>query len=1523
MEVAALGLKVEGVQQIDQAATSLEKLGKASESAESSAKKFNSGAKETKRDIEALGAAASKAAQEEAKLAAMAEKAGMSVNQMKAALRGVPAQFTDIAVSLQGGMSPLTVFLQQGGQLKDMFGGAGMAARALGGYIAGLVNPLSVGATAVIALSAAYYQGSKEANAFRTALASTGNSAGLTTSALISYSESISSAVGTQGKAVESLNMFITAGVRGTDTLAQFTQTAIEWEKATGEGVDEVAEKFRALQDDPLKAALKLNEGMNFLTLSVYEQIKSLEEQGRSTDAAKVAMEALDSAMADRSKSIIENLGYMEIAANGVASAFKSMWDGLKNVGRDESLETQLAGIDAEIEQLSSKNTKASNLRIAALQRERGALVDKIDAERINAAASQYSAEQVKNQVAWDKIRESNLDKQTKMERELTQVRNAAAAAGVTGAALEEQLAAVREKYAEKTKKASQSDQNAYKSILVEINKKIAAVEKEISTGEKLTEAEQLRLRLQEEIATRGRKISKQEIEQAEAKIKQLEALERYNEALKYTDKAIEDYTKAQQAALAKIDESVEKLRLEEEAHELAEEKNISHAEAVERLTIARLDEARAQIAQGAGTAEELRLIDLQIAKRKQMLALLEGKAGREASEKAFKELEKAGEKSAKFIQDTLSDYIMSGGKDAATYLERIFRNLVLQPVVNYGVQGVLGAMGIGESSGGGGVGGIASNISSLNSLGNLLNGGLASSVGGVIGSLGSAIGSSALASVATGMKGATLAAGLAGPTTAGASGLVGLGSTIGAAMPYIGGALAVASLLKGAFSGEHRTGSQYGIAYDGEVINRRRDQTYTNAGQNYRNPYGTGAALETGRAYLLEGADPSDADASVAKAIEVTAAGIDDLFALLGSEARLTGFWAGFETSGKGRGGVMSGGMLADGTIFGESGQGDNYAGTLYEKFSSTSPDFEQALKDFELDLKQVTLQALQAADDLPSSISKMLEGVETELMAEDAVDALLVKIQGIATGAAQLGSALDLMDLSRPAGNIIDFTAALSEFNGGLENSLNLLSSFYTSFYSEEERMRTAAEQMNKALAAIDISIDPMLGDEAKAQYRAAVDAALAAGDAELYAALLNMSSQFASIADYAADAAKKAADDAKKAEEDARQSLIDAAWDNFEAAVDRETELINERISSVQESITALNSMQEMLRMNARQLYGTIDAAAQMQAVQGMLYVENALDSVRGGASILGFTGLEDSITAARSGISNSNNYASAFDQQRDALILAGQLTELGDLTDVQLSVEEKQLKVLNEQLSYYESLMRKASDMMSGIDTLIDKTLTPEAAYEILMRVLHGDTTTVEQKPPVSSGGSSDGAVFGPGSGSAASSPYSRTEVRLTRALNGDASAFAEIAAIKQAMHSFDGTGDLAGLMAATIAAGGTALDVSREYGYDLKQLESVLSEAGVPAYEQGTPFVPETGLALLHQGEAVIPKAYNPFSGASSAQRGSTASDALLVQLINDNRTQAGEIIRLNGRIARLLERWDGDGLPETREVANA
>ncbi|QJI40470.1 phage tail tape measure protein [Pseudomonas sp. ADAK2] len=52
-------------------------------------------------------------------------KTGVSSAQTQAALRQLPAQFSDIFTSLAGGQNPLMVLIQQGGQIKDSFGGVG------------------------------------------------------------------------------------------------------------------------------------------------------------------------------------------------------------------------------------------------------------------------------------------------------------------------------------------------------------------------------------------------------------------------------------------------------------------------------------------------------------------------------------------------------------------------------------------------------------------------------------------------------------------------------------------------------------------------------------------------------------------------------------------------------------------------------------------------------------------------------------------------------------------------------------------------------------------------------------------------------------------------------------------------------------------------------------------------------------------------------------------------------------------------------------------------------------------------------------------------------------------------------------------------------------------------------------------------------------------------------------------------------------------------------------------------------
>lgn len=350
---------------------------------------------------------------------------GKTAGELQWALRGVPAQLSDIAVSIEGGMPLMTVFMQQGFQLRDMFGSWGAAGRGVTMSLIGMVTPLTAVAAGVLALSAAYYYGSKERDAFLRSLVMTGDAAGVSTDGLVIMSRQISDSVGTQAKATEALVAFVDAGVKGQSELRKYTQTAIEWERATGEGVDKTAAKFASLQEDPLAAVQKLNEGTNFLTAAVYEQIKSLQDQGDETAAAEVAMDALDTAMRDRSKRIVESLGWIEKAWRGIKDAAAGAADAMANAGRPPTkedelvrLRTEIANKEPSLKSDSATVRKQTQGRIDELRGREWELMNEINDEVLGGVQQQADRLALAARVASDKAHEKYKSKPEKKEDE-------------------------------------------------------------------------------------------------------------------------------------------------------------------------------------------------------------------------------------------------------------------------------------------------------------------------------------------------------------------------------------------------------------------------------------------------------------------------------------------------------------------------------------------------------------------------------------------------------------------------------------------------------------------------------------------------------------------------------------------------------------------------------------------------------------------------------------------------------------------------------------------------------------------------------------------------------------------------------------------------------------------------------------------------------------------------------------------------------------------------------------------------
>lgn len=395
-DIAVLGIRVESGEAVS-AAEDLDKLTKAGERAEAAAGNVGLQAKSSGVSIKDLASSTQSAEQSMDRYARQAQAAGMSTKAYTAALRGVPAQFTDIVVSLQGGMNPFTVLLQQGGQLKDMFGGIGPAMRALGGYAVGLVNPFNVAGAAAAGLGIAYYKGSQEADEFRKALVLNGNAAGSNVGAMADLARQISTTMGTTGAAADALAQVANSGKIAGDSFGVVTAAALQMKDATGRAVEETIADFVKIGKDPVAAARELNDQYNFLTASTYAQIQALKDQGDTVGAAKLLTDTYAQTIDTRSKEIVENLGWIEKAWRGVWGATKSAGDAAVNFGRTQGIAGQLSDAQKELAEIDKRMQNPIAARSKQNQDAR-----EVAQSRINALQGQ-----LKTQLAIDQAQEN------------------------------------------------------------------------------------------------------------------------------------------------------------------------------------------------------------------------------------------------------------------------------------------------------------------------------------------------------------------------------------------------------------------------------------------------------------------------------------------------------------------------------------------------------------------------------------------------------------------------------------------------------------------------------------------------------------------------------------------------------------------------------------------------------------------------------------------------------------------------------------------------------------------------------------------------------------------------------------------------------------------------------------------------------------------------------------------------------------------------------------------------------------
>ncbi len=275
-------------------------------------------------------------------------------------------QMTDIFTSLAGGQNPLMVLIQQGGQLRDTFGGAGNAFRAF-------INVLGPAKAIIIAVGAALspfaygaYKGAEQMAKLRDELLLTGNIAGQTAGSLLAMGRAIGDTfVVSIGNAREIVSALAASGKFTATSMESVGKAIAKYAQLSGVDGAEAAKKLIPLLDGTANSARQLNSQFNFLTFAQYKQIEALEKSGRLQEAIKLISESLQQSFNRQTR----ELGTVERAWKTLSDTLSEVKERLLAIGRVDP-QLRAAELQAKISRLQYE-TDPKNARFFPMQETR------------------------------------------------------------------------------------------------------------------------------------------------------------------------------------------------------------------------------------------------------------------------------------------------------------------------------------------------------------------------------------------------------------------------------------------------------------------------------------------------------------------------------------------------------------------------------------------------------------------------------------------------------------------------------------------------------------------------------------------------------------------------------------------------------------------------------------------------------------------------------------------------------------------------------------------------------------------------------------------------------------------------------------------------------------------------------------------------------------------------------------------------------------------------------------------------
>ncbi|WP_285112814.1 phage tail tape measure protein [Leclercia adecarboxylata] len=250
---------------------------------------------------------------------AAARRAGISVGQYSAAMRTLPAQFTDIATQLAGGQSPFLILLQQGGQIKDQFGGVQGALTGVGEYIrsmVGMINPTTIALGGLVGtiglLAAAAYSSSEQFDQVARSVIMMGGAGFASMQQLNQAAEEVAGRTNTSISST--VDTLVALNDTGKYTASQMKQiaTSITLMGKAGNDTKTAMADFGKIVSDPVKGLASLNGQYGFVDEAMMKHIIQLRKQKGEEAAVVDAIQLYADVMNKRAEETIkatDNIG--------------------------------------------------------------------------------------------------------------------------------------------------------------------------------------------------------------------------------------------------------------------------------------------------------------------------------------------------------------------------------------------------------------------------------------------------------------------------------------------------------------------------------------------------------------------------------------------------------------------------------------------------------------------------------------------------------------------------------------------------------------------------------------------------------------------------------------------------------------------------------------------------------------------------------------------------------------------------------------------------------------------------------------------------------------------------------------------------------------------------------------------------------------------------------------------------------------------------------------------------------------